>query len=277
MPASRRRRSSGVVGLAEWFARRDRQVRGESPDARSLWFAYATQQGSRCVSRLPSARRGRRRCPCRVSAPRGGREARPRRGGLRGRGACRGGPLAEARGTIRNESPAGSGRWTMIDVTRGSTDCAVAAVAPPLGPAGGIRGDVMSNHELAVLGDRARPPCRSLRAVHRASRDRAFCGRAFRDLQTARRTACIASRRVPASRRCRADALHPAGETPGPQHSIRRAWSMPASRRRPFGGEVRAKGPAGPRGEARGADSVVHARDAAAVEARVASAVGATK
>ena len=39
----------------------------------------------------------------------------------------------------------------------------------------------------------------------------------------------------------------------------------------------RAERPAGPRGGTRGADSVVRARDAAAVEARVASAIGATK
>jgi hypothetical protein len=53
-------------------ARRARQDRGERRDARSWWFAHATWRTPWRVSRLPSARRSRRRCPCRVSArPRG--------------------------------------------------------------------------------------------------------------------------------------------------------------------------------------------------------------
>ena len=57
--------------------RRARQDRGERPDARCLWFAPATWRTPWRISRLPSARRSRRRCPCRVSARPRGRGAPP--------------------------------------------------------------------------------------------------------------------------------------------------------------------------------------------------------
>jgi hypothetical protein len=120
----------------------------------------------------------------------------------------------------------------MIDVTRGSTDCAVAAPAPPLGPAGGIRGDVMSNHEIELLGDRARAPCRSLRAVHRASRDRAFCGRAFRGGRIRERFIGFSGGPVGIKKE-RRDEPRPTsggGRGSGSHRSIRRAWSMPDAR-----------------------------------------------
>jgi hypothetical protein len=135
----------------------------------------------------------------------------------------------------------------------------------------GIRGDVMSNHGLAVLGDCARAPCRSLRAVHRASRDRAFCGRAFRDLQTARQDCVHCSER-------RVLVPHE-GDVLVARRVGRTGRRVLALERRVLLGlrEDRAERPAGPRGEARCTESVVRVCDAAAVEARVASAVGATE
>jgi hypothetical protein len=38
----------------------------------------------------------------------------------------------------------------------GRRDCAVAALAPPFDPAGCIRGDVISAHQVTIFGDRAR-------------------------------------------------------------------------------------------------------------------------
>jgi hypothetical protein len=55
-----------LVGLLE--DRAERPAGPERPDARSPWFASATVRTTWRVSRLPSARRSRRRCPCRVSA-----------------------------------------------------------------------------------------------------------------------------------------------------------------------------------------------------------------
>ena len=78
-PTSRRARR-----LAPRGARRARQDRGERHDARRLWFAPATWRTPWRVSRLPSARRSKARCPCRVSARRRGRGLAPRdRGGRR--------------------------------------------------------------------------------------------------------------------------------------------------------------------------------------------------
>jgi hypothetical protein len=59
-------------------ARRARQDRGERRDARNWWFAHATWRTPWRVSRLPSARRCRRHCPCRVSARPRGRGFAPR-------------------------------------------------------------------------------------------------------------------------------------------------------------------------------------------------------
>ena len=79
-----------------------------------------------------------RHCPCRVSA------------GRRGRGFA----AAEA------GAPVGS-----------ALDCTVVLLAPPLDPAGSIRGHVLSDHEVTMLGDRARrrdaTPCIASRVACR--------------------------------------------------------------------------------------------------------------
>ena len=139
--------------------------------------------------------------------------------------------------------------------------------------------------DVGSRGRGARPPCSTavtpLRAVHRASCARGSKARCpSRVAPSLTRTCREHSREAHrdgsrASGGGRAPALHPGGE-PGSQRSIRRAGRCPR-RFVVVGAEVRAKGPAGPRGEARGAESVVRACDAAEIEARVASAVGATE
>ena len=67
-----------------------------------------------------------RRCPCRVSAR-----------------------LAVVMRALRSEAEAGARVASALD-------CTVVVLAPPLDPAGSIRGNVMANHVVAVLADRAR-------------------------------------------------------------------------------------------------------------------------
>ena len=107
-------------------ARRARQDRGERPDARCLWFAPATWRTPWRMSRLPSARRRRRRCPCRVSAR-----------------------LAVVMRALRSEAEAGA----RVGSAR---DCSIVVLAPPLDPAGSIRANLLSDHQVTMLGDRAR-------------------------------------------------------------------------------------------------------------------------
>jgi hypothetical protein len=104
-------------------------------------------------------------------------------------------------------------------------------LAPPLDPAGCIRGNVSAHHHVTLLGDRARR--RDDHSVHGIERR---VTEPFAQAATASRSRARASN-------C---------------------------------GERRAKGPAGPRGEARCAKLVVRACDAADAVASVASAIGAT-
>ena len=128
MPTSRRRTSR--LALLAGSARGAREGPGRTEGSGTM----REERGSRL-------RRGLRRGECRVCH---------RRDGAMRRCPCRvSARLAVVMRALRSEAEAGARVASALD-------CTVVVLAPPLDPAGSIRGNVLSDHEVTMLGDRAR-------------------------------------------------------------------------------------------------------------------------